>query len=228
MKIGLIGAMTVEVEALRDEMENAVRTVVSGMEFWEGRLCGQDVVLAVAGIGKVNAAMCAQTMILRFAPDAVLNTGVAGGIGSGVKILDVVVADAVAQHDMDTSPLGDPVGLIPGLNVVEMKCDEALCDRACAAARSVGVEPVRGLIVSGDQFIGSQAQIDRIRAHFDARAAEMEGAAIGQVCAINRVPFTVIRAISDGGDADAQMDYPQFVKLAAARSVRIVEAFLRL
>ena len=91
----------------------------------------------------------------------------------------------------------------------------------------MGVEPVRGLIVSGDQFIGSQAQIDRIRAHFDARAAEMEGAAIGQVCATNRVPVTVIRAISDGGDADAQMNYPQFVKLAAARSVRIVEAFLR-
>lgn len=227
MKYGLIGAMTVEVEALRNEMENAVRTVVSGMEFWEGKLCGQDVVLAVAGIGKVNAAMCAQTMILRFAPDAVLNTGVAGGIGSGVKIMDVVVAEAVAQHDMDTSPLGDPVGLIPGLNVVEMKCDAALCDRACAAARSVGVEPVRGLIVSGDQFIGSQAQIDRIRAHFDARAAEMEGAAIGQVCAINHVPFTVIRAISDGGDDEAQMDYPQFVKLAAAQSVRIVEAFLR-
>lgn len=227
MKIGLIGAMTVEVEALRDRMEGARRTEVSGMEFWEGTLCGRDVVLAVAGIGKVNAAMCAQTMILLFKPDAILNTGVAGGIGSGVKIMDVVVATAVAQHDMDTSALGDPVGLIPGLDAVEMRCDAALCDRACAAARSVGVEPVRGLIVSGDQFIGSQQQIDRIRAHFDARAAEMEGAAIGQVCAINGVPFTVIRAISDGGDDKAQMDYPQFVKIAAARSVRIVEEFLK-
>lgn len=226
MKIGLIGAMTVEVEALKEKTENKRVSVISGMEFVEGTLCGKSVVLAVAGVGKVNAAMCAQTMILMFKPDVIINTGVAGGIGSGVKILDVVVATEVAQHDMDTSPLGDPVGLISGLNMVEMPCDEETCGRVCAAAESVGVKPYRGMIVSGDQFIGSQEQIDRIKTHFPAMAAEMEGASIGQVCTLNQVPFAVVRAISDGGDEAANMNYPQFVKIAAAKSVEIIQAYL--
>lgn len=226
MKIGLIGAMTVEVETLKERTENKRVSVISGMEFVEGTLCGQSVVLAVAGVGKVNAAICAQTMILKFQPDVIINTGVAGGIGSGVKILDVVVATEVAQHDMDCSPLGDPVGWLYGVNKVEMACDEQHCNRICAAAESVGVKPFRGMIVSGDQFIGSKEQIDKIKEHFPAMAAEMEGAAIGQVCCLNQTPFCVIRAISDGGDDEANMNYPQFCKLAVAKSVEILEAYL--
>ncbi len=227
MKIGLIGAMTVEVETLRDRCENRVDHVISGRNFYEGNLCGHDVVLAVAGVGKVNAGMCAQTMILKFAPDVIINTGVAGGIGSGVKILDVVVASSVAQHDMDTSPLGDPIGYIDGINMVEIPCDEDSTARLCAAAKACGVDPVCGLIVSGDQFIGSEEQIAKIRASFNAKAAEMESGAIGQVCTYNGTPFTVLRAISDGGDEAANMNYPQFCKLAVAKSVEIIEAYLR-
>ena len=141
--------------------------------------------------------------------------------------MDVVVATAVAQHDLDTTAFGDPMGLIPGLNVVEMPCDETVCRDVIAAAERIGVEPKRGLVVSGDQFIASKEKIDGIKAHFDALAAEMEGASIGQVCSVNKVPFAVIRAISDGGNEEAGMDYPQFVKLAAARSVRLVEEYLR-
>ena len=227
MKIGIIGAMEKEIEALRADMTEKTTCVISGMRFDEGKLCGRDVVLAVAGIGKVNAAMCTQTMILTYAPNVILNTGVAGGIGKGLRVMDVVVATAVAQHDLDTTAFGDPMGLIPGLNVVEMPCDETVCRDVIAAADSIGVEPKRGLVVSGDQFIASKEKIDGIKAHFDALAAEMEGASIGQVCSVNKVPFAVIRAISDGGNEEAGMDYPQFVKLAAARSVQLVEEYLR-
>ena len=227
MKIGLIGAMTVEVEALKEKTENKRISVISGVDYVEGTLCGKDVVLAVAGVGKVNAGICAQTMILKFQPDVIINTGVAGGIGKQVKILDVVVATSVAQHDMDTSPLGDPVGFITGINKVTMDCDADTCDRLCAAAESCDVAPIRGMIVSGDQFIGSKEQIDKIRKSFDAMAVEMEGGAIGQVCTMNGgVPFAVVRAISDGGDDEANMNYPQFVKIACAKSVEIICAYL--
>lgn len=227
MKIGLIGAMTVEVEALKEKTENKRVSVISGVEYVEGTLCGKDVVLAVAGVGKVNAGICAQTMILKFRPDVIINTGVAGGIGKQVKILDVVVATSVAQHDMDTSPLGDPVGFITGINKVTMDCDADTCDRLCAAAVACDVSPIRGMIVSGDQFIGSKEQIDKIRKSFDAMAVEMEGGAIGQVCTMNGgVPFAVVRAISDGGDDEANMNYPQFVKIACAKSVEIICAYL--
>lgn len=227
MKIGLIGAMTVEVEALKEKTENKRISVISGVEYVEGTLCGKDVVLAVAGVGKVNAGICAQTMILKFSPDVIINTGVAGGIGKQVRILDVVVATSVAQHDMDTSPLGDPVGFITGINKVTMDCDADTCDRLCAATEACGVTPIRGMIVSGDQFIGSKEQIDKIQKSFDAMAVEMEGGAIGQVCTMNGgVPFAVVRAISDGGDDEANMNYPQFVKVACARSVDIICAYL--
>ena len=156
-----------------------------------------------------------------------LRADMAGGIGKGLRVMDVVVATAVAQHDLDTTAFGDPMGLIPGLNVVEMPCDETVCRDVIAAAERIGVEPKHGLVVSGDQFIASKEKIDGIKAHFDALAAEMEGASIGQVCSVNKVPFAVIRAISDGGNEEAGMDYPQFVKLAAARSVQLVEEYLR-
>ena len=138
MKIGIIGAMEKEIEALRADMTEKTTRVISGMRFDEGKLCGRDVVLAVAGIGKVNAAMCTQTMILTYAPNVILNTGVAGGIGKGLRVMDVVVATAVAQHDLDTTAFGDPMGLIPGLNVVEMPCDETVCRDVIAAAERIG------------------------------------------------------------------------------------------
>lgn len=227
MKIGIIGAMKVEVNALKEKLNHKQSSVISGMEFCVGGYGKHEVITAVAGIGKVNAAMCAQTMILTYKPDVIINTGVAGGIGKGLKVMDVVVATQVVQHDMDTSPAGDPVGLISGLNLVHIPCDEGMRLSLCAAAQRAGVTPHEGLIASGDQFIASTQQIERITKHFDAIAAEMEGAAIGQVCAINRVPFAVVRAISDGGDEAATMSYPQFVELAAAKSVEILVNFLQ-
>ena len=226
MKIGLICAMDKEAKLLLEKMENKVTERVSGMEFTTGTFLGCPVVLSVCGIGKVNAAMGTQTLILRYAPDCIINTGVAGGIGGDLHLLDTVLATELAHHDFDTSPIGDPYGYVYGADCVRMPTDNALCEKLTAAAESIGMELKRGLIVSGDQFIASKAQIDAIHSHYaDAIASEMEGAAVGQVCTINKVPFAVLRAISDGGNDEAKMDYPQFVLHAVDRFVALMTAF---
>lgn len=225
--IGIIAAMNVEMESLRSFIENPVRETVSGMEFVRGTLEGREVVTAVCGIGKVFAALCAQTMILRYAPEAIVNTGVAGTLTAELGVGDIAVSSCVVQHDMDTSPLGDPPGLISGLNLVELPADAMLANRLIACAEALGVATRLGPIASGDQFIASAARKEAIRRTFGAIACEMEGAAVGQACYVNGVPFCVLRAISDSADGSSHMDYPQFVELAAARSVRLLRAFLR-
>lgn len=121
--IGIIGAMHIEVETVKSLMENKVSETVSGMEFVSGTLFGRKIVVAVCGIGKVAAAMCAQTMILKYSPECIINTGVGGSLDPELHICDVVIAESLVQHDMDTSPLGDPVGLISGINIVNIPCD---------------------------------------------------------------------------------------------------------
>lgn len=226
-KIGIIGAMRVEIEALAAAMENPVRETVSGIEFLSGTLCGRSAVLAVCGVGKVFAAQCAQTMILRYGVDAVINTGVAGTLTDELSIGDIAVATDVVQHDMDTSPLGDPVGLISGLNMVHMPTSTELSDEIVRAIAELGGKSVRGTIATGDEFVADAETKAAIRASFGAVACEMEGGAIGQVCTVNGVPFAVIRAISDGGNEESPMDYPTFVAMAAARSAAVVQAVLR-
>ena len=225
-RIGIIGAMRVEIEALAAAMENPKTEVISGIEFRSGILCGREAVLAVCGVGKVFAALCAQTMILRYGVDAVINTGVAGTLSGELSIGDIAVAADVVQHDMDTSPLGDPVGLISGLNIVHMKTDGALADAVVSAIDRLGGKSLRGTIATGDVFVADAAKKAYIRDTFGAVACEMEGGAIGQVCTVNEVPFVIIRAISDGGNEDSPMDYPTFVKMAAARSAAVVQAVL--
>ena len=225
--IGIIGAMRVEMEALAAALENKKTEVVSDIEFHTGSLHGHDVVLAVCGVGKVFAAMCAQTMILRFGATKIINTGVAGTLSDKLSVCDIAVSDDVVQHDMDTSPLGDPVGLISGLNIVHMPSDAALADAVCAAIEKTGGNWLRGTIASGDVFGADAAKKTYIRDNFGAIACEMEGAAIGHVCTVNHVPFVVIRAISDGGNEDSPMDYPTVVKIAAARSAEVVQCLLR-
>lgn len=188
--IGLIAAMDVEMESLRSHMENPVSETISGICFVSGTLEGRPVVTAVCGIGKVFAALCAQTMILRYSPEAIINTGVAGTLTDALSIGAVAVSSAVVQHDMDTSALGDPVGMISGINKVELPADDRLCGPAEAAcAKVLGIRTQTGVIASGDQFIAEDARKEAIACTFHAIACEMEGAAIGQVCWVNRVPL---------------------------------------
>ena len=225
-RIGIIGAMRVEIEALAAALTEPQTEKISGIVFHTGTLDGRPVVLAVCGVGKVFAALCAQTMILRFGVSAILNTGVAGTLTDRLSVGDIAVASDVVEHDMDTSPLGDPPGLISGLNLIHMPADGTLCAAVTAALDAAGGKYLCGTIASGDVFVADAARKALIRERFGAIACEMEGAAIGQVCTVNRVPFAVIRAISDGGDEDASMDYPSFVKMAASRSASVVHAAL--
>lgn len=219
--IGIIGAMEVEVERLREQMEDPVKETVSGMEFVRGKLRGQNVVLAKSGIGKVFAAICAQTMAIRYGVTTLVNSGVAGTMTPELHIGDVAISTACVQHDMDTSALGDPVGLISGINIVELPCDASLADGLEAAAKKAGVNCRRGLIASGDQFVAGERR-NAILERFSPVAVEMESGAIAQVAYVNGCRFVALRVISDEADGSAQIDYPTFVKKAAATSSGLV------
>ncbi|MBQ2775489.1 MAG: 5'-methylthioadenosine/adenosylhomocysteine nucleosidase [Clostridia bacterium] len=224
---GIIGAMSIEIENLNAAMENKEIKTVSGIEFTKGTLCGQEVVTAVCGIGKVFAAMCAQTMIMLYSPDRIINTGVAGSLSSSLGIGDIAVSDYVVQHDMDTSPLGDPVGMISKINLVNIPADESLAQKITNSAQSVGnIKSIIGTIASGDCFVNDAARKKYISSTFGAVACEMEGAAIGHVCYVNSVPFCVIRAISDNADGSSHMDYAEFTKLAAENSISVLKNLL--
>ena len=225
--IGIIAAMDVELESLRLLMENPEEETVSGVRFVRGRLEGREVVTAICGIGKVFAALTTQTMILRYEPEAIICTGVAGTLTDELSIGSIAVSSCVVQHDIDTSALGDPLGLISGLNLIELPASEPLADRLTACASALGIRTKRGPIASGDQFISSAARKAEIVRLFGAIACEMEGGAVAQVCYVNNTPFCVLRAISDGADDSSHMDYPQFVKLAAEQSVKLTRAFLK-
>ncbi|MCI7705238.1 MAG: 5'-methylthioadenosine/adenosylhomocysteine nucleosidase [Clostridiales bacterium] len=225
--IGIIAAMDVEMKSLRSYMENTETEVISGIRFVRGTLEGKDVVTAVCGIGKVFAALCAQTMILHYQPRCIINTGVAGTLTAALTIGSIAVSSAVVQHDMDTSPLGDPVGLISGINKVELPADRLLTGQLSACAKVMGIKTATGVIASGDQFVASAERKAFIVEHFKAIACEMEGAAVGQVCYVNKVPFCVLRAISDSADGSSHMDYPTFVQMAAEQSVALLRRFMR-
>jgi len=225
--IGIIAAMNVEMESLRSHMENTETDVISGIKFVRGSLEGKEVVTAVCGIGKVFAAMCAQAMIMHYTPECIINTGVAGTLTDKLDIGAIAVSSAVVQHDMDTSALGDPVGLISGINKIELPSDRLISGRLSACAKVMGIKTETGVIASGDQFVASSERKAFIVERFKAIACEMEGAAIGQVCYANKVPFCVLRAISDSADGSSHMDYPTFVKIAAEQSVALVRRFLR-
>ena len=227
--IGIIGAMDIEVQGLKDRMKNLVTETVGSIEFSTGILHGVECVVARCGIGKVNAAMCAQTMILRYSPSAIINTGVAGGIGRGISIGHIVVAKNVVQHDMDTTAVGDPKGFLSGLDLVAIPCSEKLIEEILRAAEdSDGPACHIGTIATGDQFIHEQGALEKIRETFGASACEMEGGSIGQVCYINKVPFTVVRAISDNANDDAHMDYPKFLKIAVKKSFELLTELMPL
>ena len=222
MMTGIIGAMRVEVDALKEQMTIAATETVSGVEFCRGTLCGQEVVVAQCGVGKVFAAICAQTMIVRYGVDRIINTGVAGSLCDRLGVLDIAVADAVVQHDMDTSPLGDPVGLLSGINVVKIPTCESLAARIETEARAMGKTVVRGVIASGDQFINSREKKAWIASTFDGIACEMEGAAIGHVCYVNGVDFAVIRSISDNASGEADMEFPEMARRAAIQAQELM------
>lgn len=228
MKIGIIGAMDVEVAELIESMENIKKETISSIVFYEGILQKKQVVVAKCGVGKVHAAVCAQTMILKYKPDAIINTGVAGSLNSKLDIADLVISDNVVQHDFDTSAFGDPKGLISGIDLVSIPCPKKLVESIKKAADTIeNTNVIVGTIASGDQFICSQEKKDFIVENFDALCAEMEGASIGHVCYLNDVDFCIVRSISDKADGSAHMDFPTFTIIAAKKSTQLINEFLK-
>ena len=221
--IGIIGAMDIEVEGLKNMVQNKSTRLISGIEFISGTLEGKDVVIAKCGIGKVFAALCAQTMILEYNIDDLINTGVAGTLTTKLSVGDIAISTDVVQHDMDTSPIGDPVGLISGINVINFPADSYLVSLAEEIIGNENIKNVKGIIATGDSFIAKAEQKEKILSNFCAVACEMEGGAIGHVAYVNNVKFLVLRAISDSADGSAHMDYPTFLKMAAENSVKITQ-----
>ncbi len=225
--IGIIGAMGIEIRALADLLEDKKTETLSGVEFMSGKIYGKDVVLAVCGIGKVFAAICATTMILKYNPEVIINTGVAGTLSEKLSIGDIAIADNVVQHDMDTSPLGDPLGLISGINIVKFPADYNTVSKIEACVKEIGVNYEIGTIASGDQFLASNEVKERIVKNFDAIAGEMEGGAIGHVCYVNKKPFCVLRAISDCADGSGAQNYMEFLSKAAENAAMIMARYIK-
>lgn len=224
--IGIIGAMDIEVDGIVSSMTDVSKEIVSGITYYSGKLGEKNVVIAKCGIGKVFATICAQTMIIKFAPSLIINTGVAGSLSKELNVLDVAVASGVVQHDMDTSAIGDPRGLISGINVIYFNTDDKIVSVMQEATDLVGCRSKVGIIASGDKFMADLEEKQSIAREFNAVACEMEGGAIGHTCYVNNVPFGIIRAISDG--EGAEMDYATFAGLAAQNSIKITKKFVEI
>ncbi len=226
MRVGIIGAMDVEVELLRERLFDREDTPALGMDFSAGRLGEKDAVVVKCGVGKVNAAVCAQALCERFGCTHLINTGVAGSLDpEGLDVGDLVVATDCVQHDFTVAPLGYAPGLVPGRERVEFVADAPMRQAALEAAAAVApeVRAVCGRVASGDQFVATEQERERIVSMFGARCCEMEGAAIAQVATLNGVPFAVVRAISDKpGAEDQTVTYAQFEQAAAHRCAKIV------
>ncbi len=225
--IGIIGAMGVEISALADLLENKKTETISGVEYMSGKIHGKDVVLAVCGIGKVFAAICTQTMILKYNPDVIINSGVAGTLTDKLSIGDIAISDSVVQHDMDTSPLGDPVGLLSGINIVKIPADKKTFKKIEACVKKTDTNYAVGTIASGDQFLADNKVKERIVKNFSAIAGEMEGASVGHVCYVNKKPFCVLRAISDCADGSGAENYMEFLEIAAKNAVCVMIEFIK-
>ncbi len=221
-KLGIIGAMTEEIETLVELLENKKESRRTGSTFYEGTLEGLDVAIVQCGVGKVNAAMCAQTLCDLYGVTHLVNTGIAGSLCAELDIGDLVVSSDAMYHDMDAVHFGYPFGKVPGMDVTAFPADAALVELAYAAAETVNPGHTKiGRVASGDQFVAVKELKDRIIANTQGLCTEMEGAAIAQVAYKNQLPFVILRAISDKADDSAEMDYPTFERIAAHRCAEV-------
>lgn len=207
---GIIGAMDVEVRLLCEQLKDKEVIDFQGYTFNKGTLNGKEVVVVKSGIGKVNAALCAQLLIYKFNADKVINTGIAGATGLGLGIFDFVVSTSTVYHDFNCAFFGYDLGQIPGMDK-EFKADSAMIESTLKAFSETEFSKehkmVKGLIASGDQFISSKEQREFIKTNFNPMCVEMEGSAIAHACTVNKTPFVIIRCMSDMADDSAEATY---------------------
>ena len=221
-KLGIIGAMTQEVETLVESMAECTPKEIAGSTFFEGTLDGLPAVIVQCGVGKVNAALCAQILCSCFSVTHLVNTGIAGSLSNDLDIADLVVSRDAMYHDFDCVHFGYPYGKVPGMDVISFPADETLMAYAFSAAEAVNPGHTKiGRVASGDQFIASKETKDSIIEKTHALCTEMEGTAIAQTAYRNGIPFVILRAISDKADNSAEMDYPTFETLSAHRCAEV-------
>jgi len=228
-KIGIIGAMELEVEQLKAEMEVSGIVEKAGMQFYEGRLNNADVVVVRCGIGKVNAALCVQILADVFHVTHVINTGVAGSLNAKLDIGDILISKDALHHDMDVTIFGYLPGEVPQMGFREFQADARLVALAEETCRKVNpdIHVMQGRVVSGDQFISSKEVKARLISEYQGDCAEMEGASIAHGAYLNQIPFVIIRAISDKADDSAEMDYPTFEAAAARHCAALIKEMVR-
>lgn len=227
-RIGIIGAMKIEVEQLKERMEINSVQIKAGMEFCEGTYGSNDVVIVRSGIGKVNAAICTQILVDCYNVQMVINTGIAGGLYTSINIGDIVLATDALQHDMDATGFGYEKGVIPQMDTSVFCADEKLRKMAADICRSVNpdISVYEGRVISGDCFVSDNAKKKELWDLFKGYCTEMEGAAIAQAAYLNHIPYLVIRAISDKADGSATEDYSAFEAKAVEHTVRLMDVLL--
>lgn len=225
--IGLIGAMDEEIKLLLEGMEERETVVKAGISYYTGTLFGKSVVLCKCGVGKVNAAVTTQILLDTFGASQVLFTGVAGAVHPELNIGDIVISSSCMQHDMDVTALGYPRGIIPYQEVSSFSADPALVLLAQQACVELKQKYLIGKVLSGDQFIANADVVAELRKELDGACAEMEGAAVAQVCYMYDTPFVVIRSMSDKADGSAHVNFREFTVEASERSHAILEYMLK-
>ena len=223
-KIGIIGAMDLEVDALKAQMELTSEVTKANMTFCEGTLNGANVVIVKCGVGKVNAGICTQILADLFDVTHVINTGIAGSLNADLDIGDILISTDAIYHDMDVAVFGYALGHVPGMKDAAFTADRRMVELAMESCKAVNPDITcrSGRVVSGDQFISSKDVKERLINIFGGFCTEMEGAAIAHAATLNNLPFVIIRAISDKADDSAEMDYPTFERAAAKHSAALV------
>ena len=225
---GIIGAMDIEVALLEEAASITHKEIIADMEFCECRLGNSEVVIVKCGMGKVNAGICAQILITHFGVSEIINIGVAGALNPELNIGDVVIARDCVQHDYDVSYINFAKGEIPYTGKIAFESDSKLRQMALHAAKEAAPDKniIEGRICTGDQFIHDKYQKDLITKHFGGDCCEMESGAIAQVCYLNKIPFVMIRAISDKADSNETIDFHEFEEVTARLSAQIVKLML--
>ncbi|MBR5683661.1 MAG: 5'-methylthioadenosine/adenosylhomocysteine nucleosidase [Ruminococcus sp.] len=215
--IGIIGAMPSELTDIREMLGIGEIKHISGFDFYINEKNGKTLINACCGIAKVNAALCTQVMIDNFHPDCIINTGIAGGMNSSVKVCDIVISTEVLPHDLDLHFLKD---YPPYCGI--FRADDGLIETAEKVCSEFSVKSFRGRIVSGEAFISSNEAKNTILEKFDPYAVDMESAAVGHCCYLNKLPYVSVRCISDNADDEGAMSFDEFEKIAAKRVAEIV------
>lgn len=229
MKIGVIGAMAQEVAVLKEQLKEMRTWEKSGATFYSGEINGHEVIVVQSGIGKVLSSITTSLLIQQYDVDLVINTGSAGGIGQGLAVGDIVIAEKLAYHDVDVTTFGYDYGQVPGGMPLYYEANPTFAKIMAQAATETKQEVKSGLIVTGDSFIADSARLKEILGNFpDALACEMEGASIAQTAYQFDVPFLVVRAMSDTADHDATVSFDEFIELAGKRSAEMVLRFINL